>query len=197
MNKRKKELYTKSKIKSEFGWSEKCVKYLPEPDGSIHGWYGTYPGWTKETILKTEQKPEVQEILENNKKHREARQRGAEKAVETKREKTIQDIEKIEVYVQKGYSHYQLVNAVREERIFGKHLPDVTDPVNDRQIVNFIRHVLTTYDYNLKSLYQRVGRDEGFEIITRKIYEAIEQAYPKYKKECERQMLEHLNRVGL
>lgn len=136
MSKEKGELYTKTRIKREFGWSDKCIRYLPESDGNVRSWYGIHSGWTKDTILEIEQKPEVQEILENNRKHRKVRQNGAEKALETKRKKTVQDIEKLNVVIRKGYSHQQLVKMILAE-----HQNDDNFTVGNREIVNFIRHV--------------------------------------------------------
>lgn len=44
MFKEKGELYTKTRIKREFGWSDKCMRYLPESDGNVRSWYGIHPG---------------------------------------------------------------------------------------------------------------------------------------------------------
>lgn len=81
-----------------------------------------------------------------------------------------------------------------KEFLRSRHRPDDNFTVGDREIVNFIRHELTSYDYDLGELYQRVGRSAGYDIITEKVYEAIEKAYPEYSKECEKQMLEHFDR---
>lgn len=197
MAKKKEELYTKTRIKREFGWTDKCIRYLPQPNGKVRSWYGVFPGWTKDLILETQQKPEVQKILEDKKKHQKARQIGAEKALETKRKKTVQDIEKINVSVWGGYKRQELVKMAidsHKEFLRNRHRPDDNFTVGDREIVNFIRHELTSYDYDLGELYQRVGRSTGYDIITEKVYEAIEKAYPEYSKECEKQMLEHFDR---
>lgn len=44
MAKKKEELYTKTRIKREFGWTDKCIRYLPQPNGKVRGWYGVFPG---------------------------------------------------------------------------------------------------------------------------------------------------------
>ena len=61
----KMEIYTKTKIKREYGWTDKCMQYLPEPNKT---WYGRYksqkfPAWTKDLVDQTNARPEVQKIL--------------------------------------------------------------------------------------------------------------------------------------
>ena len=64
----------------------------------------------------------------------------------------------------------------------------------DWDIVNYIRHNLTNYDDELTRLANRVGRQEGFKLISRKIYAEILKVYPEYRTTIEKQLQEHLSR---
>lgn len=73
---------------------------------------------------------------------------------------------------------------------------DVKDPATansdpaflTRIEVNFIRHELTRYEELLDSTASRVGTRTANTIITRRIFEAIAQAYPHLQAECDRQL---------
>ena len=123
-------------------------------------------------------------------KYEKTRKLAAKKAVETKTKKTIQKINNIHVRVNNHYSDKQLFRDAADELLFrGKF-----DPPTDRDIVNYIRHCLTSYECDLDELYNQVGRNEGFKIISKKVFKAIKKAYPKYAAECDQQLEEHLSR---
>lgn len=57
-----------------------------------------------------------------------------------------------------------------------------------RIIVNYIRHELTTYDYELGMLEKRIGKDEAYRVLKETILRKIALVYPEYKTECESQI---------
>lgn len=56
--------------------------------------------------------------------------------------------------------------------------------------VNYLRHLLTRYDELLDGLYGSTGRAAAEELLRRRVYAAISEAYPDLAQECERQLRE-------
>jgi hypothetical protein len=56
----------------------------------------------------------------------------------------------------------------------------------DRWKVDYLRHRLTRYDGILDELSGRTGRAAAEELLRRRVYAAISQAYPDLAQECER-----------
>jgi hypothetical protein len=55
-------------------------------------------------------------------------------------------------------------------------------------MVNYLRHECSVYDDRLAALYRRVGKDEATGLIREKVYEAIADAYPELRRECDDQL---------
>lgn len=199
----KMEIYTKTKIKREYGWTDKCMQYLPEPNKT---WYGRYksqkfPAWTKDLVDQTNARPEVQKILRWKKRHAKNWAKGAAQATQTKINKTIEKISQIKVQVMTGYSKKELTRLCYENHFDFLASRGIFDDdgfvVDDRKIVNYIRHNLTSYECDLDELYHQVGQAIGYGIISQKVFATIKKAYPQYANECDRQLEEHLARNGL
>jgi hypothetical protein len=56
----------------------------------------------------------------------------------------------------------------------------------DRWKVDYLRHLLARYDDILDELSGRTGRAAAEELLRRRVYAAISQAYPDLARECER-----------
>lgn len=89
-------------------------------------------------------------------------------------------------------------NRRDEERAFDR-LDHVPDPATvgsaepcalDRWKVNYLRHRLTRYDELLDGLYGSTGRAAAEDLLRRRVYAAISEAYPDLAQECERQLRE-------
>ena len=64
-----------------------------------------------------------------------------------------------------------------------------TDPTElDRWKVDYLRHRLTRYDELLSGLYGTTGRAAAEELLRRRLYAAIAEAYPLLAQECERRL---------
>lgn len=89
-------------------------------------------------------------------------------------------------------------NRRDEERAYERwaHVPDPATVENadpsalERWKVNYLRHRLTRYDELLDGLYGSTGRAAAEELLRRRVYTAISQAYPDLRQECERQLRE-------
>ncbi|MFJ6896590.1 hypothetical protein [Streptomyces hokutonensis] len=60
----------------------------------------------------------------------------------------------------------------------------------DRWKVDYLRHRLTRYDELLNGLYGATGRAAAEELLRRRLYAAITEAYPLLAQECERRLSE-------
>ena len=58
----------------------------------------------------------------------------------------------------------------------------------DRWKVDYLRHRLTRYDELLNGLYGSTGRAAAEELLRRRLYAAIGEAYPLLAEECERRL---------
>jgi hypothetical protein len=56
--------------------------------------------------------------------------------------------------------------------------------------VDYLRHRLARYDDILDEMYGRTGRAAAEELLRRRVYAAIAEAYPDLAQECERQLRE-------
>ncbi|MER5211557.1 hypothetical protein ABT063_13480 [Streptomyces sp. NPDC002838] len=89
-------------------------------------------------------------------------------------------------------------NRRDEERAYERwgHAPDPATVESaetgalDRWKVNYLRHRLTRYDELLDGLYGSTGRAAAEELLRRRVYAAISEAYPELAQECERQLRE-------
>lgn len=53
---------------------------------------------------------------------------------------------------------------------------------------NYVRHNLTQYKHHLNETVSRVGLNSAYQIIHRRVYEAIAEVYPHVRDECARQL---------
>ncbi|WP_406446314.1 hypothetical protein OHB14_44855 [Streptomyces sp. NBC_01613] len=89
-------------------------------------------------------------------------------------------------------------NRRDEERAYERwtHVPDPAtvesvDPAAlARWKVNYLRHRLTRYDDLLDELFGSTGRSAAEQLLRRRVYMAISEAYPDLARECERQLRE-------
>lgn len=72
---------------------------------------------------------------------------------------------------------------------------DVSEPMMNRWVVNYIRHNLISYDEALENLWGKVGKEDAYVNFKNAILERIAQAYPKYADECKNQMLHSYSEV--
>lgn len=59
----------------------------------------------------------------------------------------------------------------------------------ERITVNYIRHHLTSYDNLLAAQYGKLGKKEALEIIQIRVFQAIADAYPDLRNECDQQLV--------
>lgn len=126
------------------------------------------------------------------------RKEAAAKGVATKKAKLIQQIQSINIYVEKEKN--VLKNAIESYNDYQFFKRDFSDSCDfylasqnsdqdflDRIIVNYIRHNLTSYDEDLDHIFGKTGKELAYMLISQRIFKEIATTYPEYAAECERQ----------
>ena len=122
------------------------------------------------------------------------RREASKKGVETKRAKTRDWLAALTILVEE-LEWEDLVSCAADHYNTGPkgnddNWIDASSPpeVLHRHMVNYLRHQMTDYEELLRQKSGRVGSDEAYLELNRKIYDAISEMYPKLADECERQM---------
>lgn len=185
-----------SDILNRNGWSKTLVKkLLGEPDAKkkMQGRANLLCLYELSRVLLVESSVEfisAQDLLTK-------RRKSAEKAVKTKTDKLMSEVELMNVFISKVDTSKMQSLAIKSYNV-RNYLSDNQATFNsdksflDRICVNFIRHSLTHYDENLETLARKTGKSEAIDIIRDKIYNGIALAYPKYTTECNRHRNERL-----
>ena len=216
MGKSKDKLITKAKVKSEYGFTDKLIEeFLKEPDETMPNPYSKRAAPMKlykvkrvERIVKTKK---FQKAFEKTL----VRKISAKKSVETKKNKTLDEIKKkikkIKVELLDVSDDKLRDLAIDNVIEFKRYINELhgnydgmefearfaDDATIDRWTVNYIRHNLTKYDDDLYNMKGKVGRHEVYIIYKEAVLNKIAEVYPKYKDECNRQLTEAKNCIKL
>lgn len=148
-------------------------------------------------MLKDEEHEETDEEKEKRKRHE-----SAMKAVKTKRLKTIEQTKEAisKIHVERIHKKNLLsITLSDQEDVYerdGKVALDVYDAspeVQERWMVNFIRHVLTEYNHELWSMKGKIGASEAYVMYKSAVLDRIAVVYPYLRAECERQKVRLLS----
>jgi hypothetical protein len=149
-----------------------------------------------ERVEKVEASPEFQEALVKAR----ARQKAAEKAVQTKTERTVALARQLELTVEKiplgmlkklAVEHWLAFKRERDWYDRPQIEPwDKPDPFRDRICVNFLRHQASEYHINLETVAGKTGIGEAYYIFWQQIATAIKETYPVLAEEVDRQFAE-------
>ena len=172
---------------------------VPNPNGSK---FAPMKLW-KETDVENAMKNEL--FLAKQTK-REARKAAAQKAVQTKTDKLLAEVEEqlanVKVAVidlkelekktieaqQDWYDYQKGKHWYRGDYDYFESVDGADDETLERWMVNYIRHELTSYDYRLDELYNRIGKGQAYMKLYSGIMGKIADAYPKFSDECKRQI---------
>lgn len=195
------QMITKSRLKSERGWTDKLLKtFLPDPDlTKPNPNYKSGPPMLLFSLEKIEAIERTEEFqLEQASVAK--RKQSAKKAVETKLEQMWKWLDTVQIHIptydkakliKRACDHY---NNMQEEREFeglstcGMEATTDSDPkFIERICVNYLRHCLTKYEEHLDKMSGKVGFAEGYEEIRRKIFAKISESYQWLTDECNRQ----------
>ena len=191
------EMISQQKLK-ERGWTDGLIKkYLPNADQTSPNPYYNNGASMRWYLLSRVKQIESTRGWQADKAKAEKRQQSALKGVDTKLAKMKEHLDDIEIKVPKLSREYlvnracQHYNDRQRFRSYGEGsyaTPTSDEPFLQRITVNYLRHTLTEYEPRLKEVKGKVGRDDAYFEINRKIYNAISEKYPDLKDECDRQM---------
>lgn len=190
--------WTQTELKAR-GWSVRLIDdLLGEPDHvKSRGMYGQSYLYRQDRVLAREGTLTFKGHLAK----RQSRAGAVRKMLATKKRKTVELIEGLNIAIPEMPLHELINRAVsnynfHHARDDGESKStsvcnlapwDTPDEFRDRICVNYLRHRRTLYHSALDALTSRVGRDEAQRLLWQRIAEEIGRAYPMLKDEAARQ----------
>jgi hypothetical protein len=192
----KKETYlVKSDLKDR-GWSDGLIKtLLVAPDKTrTNPKYQSGPRTQLFALARVEIAEQSPEFI-SKRVDREKRQAAAQKGVETKKKKMDGYVRSVKIEVprledslliKESCDHYNS-NKKLKERNFTPATHSSEQSFLNRITVNYLRHQLTSYETHLDEIAGKVGTGDAYLEIKIKVLDAIADAYPHLRPECEAQ----------
>ena len=182
---------TKTAVVKRPGWTATLVtRLLGRPDErlTVRGYSYPLALYLTERVEQAEASPEFSAEQAGQAKRKAA----SVKAVATKVEKLLASINGMPVTVER-----KPMALVREEAIRNYNRANPHDPPYgttaygysiEHVMVDYVRHSLTDYDYELEKTVGKTGKQIGYNAISKVIFAAIAEAYPDLAEECARQL---------
>jgi hypothetical protein len=131
-----------------------------------------------------------------SKKRQKRARESAQKGVESKRQKALEDVRNWDPEIPKiGASKLTslAVDSYNNRKMeSGDYRTGASKNANpeflQRIKVNYLRHRATNYEQRLKMLEGQVGKDEAYVLTKTRVLEAIAEVYPRLEAECRRQI---------
>lgn len=195
------EKITLTKVK-QMGFSDRLVALLlPEPELVDNPYYKCAPSmklWKIEDVQEAMKSKEFLEYQEKRKK----REIASQKAVRTKKNKLLDMVNqaaeaiKIQVIpfdelVEKTLNAKQRWYDACYDPYYDEYKKEARgadEETINRWVVNYIRHEMTTYDYELLFLARKTGNTEAYMRLFELILNKIAEAYPSLQEECRMQI---------
>jgi hypothetical protein len=184
------------------GWTDKAIElFLKAPDKTAPNPHYRSAAPVKLYLITRVEVAENSEPYQTFVKSNEARKTGSAKAVLTKKEKLLKYVQDCPIYVKHREYASVTKGAIIAYNNFKQSLIDEGRDIDfesasmnsdkaflERITVNHLRHQFSGYEAKLETLFGKVGTKEAYEILNKRIYFEIAQAYPMLKDECERQL---------
>lgn len=130
------------------------------------------------------------------------RKNAARKGISTKRANLLKYVESVEITV-KDVNPVRLLDRAcyhwnrrrKEKELWDRPIATRESPRDfmDRISVNYIRHNHTNYHEILREIKGRVGTNDAYLVLRKRIFEEIARMYEWLRPECERQMINREN----
>jgi hypothetical protein len=180
----------------ERGWTNAAIKkYLKEPDAEVDNpHYKCAPKmkiYSIERIEKVEDSEEWMNWYNSSLEKRRNKSISAQKAIKTRKENLIKQIEEIEIEIPKfrrerlyenAINHYNWLALSRNKDMV--LLENCDFKFLNRITVNYLRHDFNHYDYLLEGLSGEVGKTEAYVLLKNKILKKIAERYDFLKYEA-------------
>lgn len=181
----------------KMGWSVRLIEtLLPKPTLKKNPMYACAAPmkiWNITDVETAMQTPEFQKYLSKRKD----RQKASRKSAETKRKNALKDFESIKNSIE--------IEVIDKEKLRKNTLcakqdwycaignydsdPWIADiDTQNRWMVNYIRHKITSYEYDLYLIRGKVGKQDLYTKLKKCILEKIAEAYPYLEDECHSQI---------
>jgi hypothetical protein len=177
------------------GWSTHSIdKFLPPPfvaGDSLRRFKSTTQLWPLNLVEQQENSDTFRQDVD--KKHLKADRTPFAK----QRQHLLSLVERCQITIPRlSYNRIRKATFASRQAFFSFHgmdtsaLSHASNAVTLRWQVNYIRHELTCYDDICEQLAWHVGKTQAHRLLKNRVLAVIAQTYPKFREECERQMLE-------
>ncbi len=186
---------TYGRLKSRPGWSEKVIaQFLPEPDTLRTNPHYRSAAPSKLYLLTRIAAVESQADWQQQAERTNRRKLSAISATQTKRNNLIGYVERLNIVVpalkandlvELACAHYNARKASRmyeydEDNSYWREATAESDTDFLKRIcTNYLRHQLTRYETELERIAGKVGVQEAYELLKKRVNEAIVNQYPQ------------------
>ena len=186
------ERWTKSTLLKR-GWTQKSInELLPPPelfDNPHYKCASPMNLWDSKIVKQKERTKKFKEYAEKKAKRQEA----SIKAVETKKANTMSLLPTLDLEVERIDIAELQKRAIDSKNSWyyytGQFDKLIFMPVDDETMLrwelNYIRHNLSNYDYEIQSLYGLVGKDEVYHKYRKELMNKIFEVYPELAEKDE------------
>jgi hypothetical protein len=184
------------------GWTDTAIeKFLKAPDKEVDNPHYKCAPKMKLYAMKRVERVEASARFARFASSSAKRKASASKAVSTKIDRLVKEINKLHIEVKKmewldlvklavdNYNEHH--SWIAYERGYDDWRPaTVNSEVGflARIAVNYLRHQMTDYEEKIERMFGKTGTKAGYILLNRKIYGAIDKAYPNLEWECANQM---------
>ena len=184
---------TPAKLKGERDWTDGAIKkFLGEPDERVKNPHYTSAApmrlYTLKRVCTTENTPEFQEWQEKYLQRKESAKNSAQKAVATKKKKTLKKLDRIKIKFPEFESDEELIQTACDNynslwAARGEH-DKCASPHTDNEeflrriTLNFLRHACTNYDGLLTTMKKQTGINDAVGILHQRIEAAAIERHP-------------------
>jgi hypothetical protein len=191
---KKKEYWSKSQLKKK-GWTERKIKgWLREPDKLVKNpFYSSAPPmqlYSASRVKRQEKNKRFKEWLGKSKTKRKKLSKKLKEVNERKRQELIDYINTLEIKIPKmplkklreeAVEHYNWLWQVERGRYDKFATVNDDEKFLNRICVNYLRHEHRHYESEIAKMFGKVGKDEGYLLLKKKINEEIFKVYPELK----------------
>lgn len=191
MEKDKKVKYITKTTLLDRGWTEKSIdEILPPPklvDNPHYKCASPMQLWEEKLVKQKERTKKFKEYADRKAKRSQAMQ----KSIEKRKNETIEIAQNFDISVERidiNDLKKQTLNSKwnwymdTEQYDRAEYVDSVDQDTLVRWEINYIRHNLSNYDYELEKLYKRIGKSDAYFEYRKKLMEKIKEVYPEFKE---------------
>lgn len=178
------DLLSKKTIKEEYKLTDSIIKKIGQPDKVTDN-----PHYKSASPMSLYSRQRIEKWIDENKEiinQSRKRKISAEKAVNTKLTKTMTQAETVgfnvpdilrEELIELSCKHYNTLwsNRGNNDKYADK---DCNPEFLNRICINYLRHCMTDYDYELNRIKGKAGKSLAYGVIKDNITQAIQEKYP-------------------